>query len=397
MSVRAIRTAWSSVLAPVAALSFAVAASGASAEAGRWEIQPSPDPAGATSASLSAVSCAVDGSCMAVGRYSPNGSSEYSLAERGDGIAWTIVSTPNPAGTNDVLSGVSCPEPRSCRAVGVSVSSSRVHALAEAWNGRKWVLQSTPSPAPGSFASLNSISCTAPDSCTAVGGFTKATENAQEEPLAEHWDGTNWAIQPTPNPEAENGSALRGVSCTAPDACTAGGNYDYFDIDQKIFAMRWNGAKWMMETQRNPGGEHQNAENAVSCTSSSACTSVGSWLNLELETRPLAEGWNGAGWIRQSPSHPHGAKSTALDGVSCLSSASCATVGDWSASTQGNPTLTLAEQWNGASWKLASTPNPTGAQFSTLSGVDCPAATCVAVGDSYNGSVTQTLVERSLP
>jgi hypothetical protein len=391
------RAAWRSVLAPMAALAFCTAATGASAEPGRWEIQPSANPPGAASASLSAVSCVADGSCMAVGTYSPDGLSEYTLAERWDGIAWTIVSTPNPVGTQDVLSGVSCPAPGSCSAVGVSVSSSSVRTLAEAWNGRKWVVRSTPSPAPGSFSSLNSISCTAPDSCTAVGGFTKAAETAQEEPLAEHWDGTKWAIQPTPDPEAENGSSLRGISCTAPDACTAGGNYDYFDIDQKIFAFRWNGTAWVIETQHNPGGENQNADNSVSCSSSSACTSVGSWLNLELETRPLAESWNGASWTRQFPPHPRGAKSAPLDGVSCLSSSACAAVGSWSASSRGNPTLTLAEQWNGASWKIGATPNPTGAQFSTLSAVDCPAGPCVAVGNSSNGSVTQTLVERSLP
>src|SRR5437763_8721235 len=65
-----------------------------------WEIQPSPNPPGAVSASLAGVACAADGTCMPVGSYSPGGSSHLTLAERWDGIAWSVVSTPNPSGAS---------------------------------------------------------------------------------------------------------------------------------------------------------------------------------------------------------------------------------------------------------------------------------------------------------
>jgi hypothetical protein len=389
------RLALKGSMAPVAALALAAAA--APPATAQWTIQPSPDPEGASSASLSAVSCAADGSCMAVGTYSPNGTSQYTLAERWDGSSWTIVNTPNPPGGAGILYGVSCPAPGSCIAVGLSVSGAHVHALAETWNGRKWVIRSTPAPAPGSIVSLHSVSCTSPDSCTAVGGFTKARESAEEQPLAESWNGTRWTIEPTPNPEAENGSSLKAVSCSASDACTAAGDYDYFDVDQKIFAMRFDGTTWTMQRQPNPGGEHLNADTSISCSEPSACISVGSWLTVELEPRPLAESWNGVKWVRQATPHPKHAVSAALEGVSCLSGSHCTAVGGWSANAQGNPDFTLAEQWNGESWKVQETPNPSGAQHSTLVGIDCSAGPCVAVGNSSNGSVTQTLVERYSP
>jgi hypothetical protein len=41
--------------------------------------------------------------------------------------------------------------------------------------------------------------------------------------LAEVWDGSRWAIQPTPNPVGAGASVLLGVSCTSPGACTAVG------------------------------------------------------------------------------------------------------------------------------------------------------------------------------
>src|SRR5207247_7771343 len=52
--------------------------------------------------------------------------------------------------------------------------------------------------------------------------------------------------------------------------------------------------------------------------------------------------------------------------------------------------VTLAERWNGRTWAVQSTPNPRGAQSSSLSGVSCPSSTlCVAVG-SYTRSEEHT-------
>jgi hypothetical protein len=43
--------------------------------------------------------------------------------------------------------------------------------------------------------------------------------------------------------------------------------------------------------------------------------------------------------------------------------------------------VTLAERWNGTSWKTQTTPNPAGAGYSQLNGVSCTSASaCTAVG-----------------
>lgn len=66
-----------------------------------------------------------------------------------------------------------------------------------------------------------------------------------------------------------------------------------------------------------------------------------------------------------------------LPGVSCGSAS--AAVGHSTTST--GRTVTLAEWWNGTSWAIQTTPNPTGALGSELSAVSCSSASaCIAVG-----------------
>jgi hypothetical protein len=88
----------------------------------QWSVEPSSNPAGATSSTLHGVSCISSSFCTAVGYgYDPT---EQALAERWNGTSWTA--EPNPAG-DSTLYGVSCTSSSSCTAVG----SSGEQALAE--------------------------------------------------------------------------------------------------------------------------------------------------------------------------------------------------------------------------------------------------------------------------
>jgi len=44
--------------------------------------------------------------------------------------------------------------------------------------------------------------------------------------LAEHWNGSTWAIQATPNPAGAAVSMLSGISCVSSTTCTAVGSSD---------------------------------------------------------------------------------------------------------------------------------------------------------------------------
>ena len=101
-----------------------------------------------------------------------------------------------------------------------------------------------------------------------------------------------------------------------------------------------------------------------------------------------------ATWSIQSTPAPSGATGSALSGVSCTTLTACIAVGDYI--NGSSVELTLAEQWRGTSWAILPTPTPTGATASALSGISCTtAAVRTAVGHYVNASgVKATLVER---
>jgi hypothetical protein len=383
----------------------AVPATGAVPTTGRpsgWSLVAIPSPPGASMSNLQAVSCASFEACMAVGSYALNGTTS-ALAERWNGQAWTIVPVPSPKGASTtILYGVSCARVSVCEAVGQAITTGPTsvseRSVAAVWDGTAWKLQKVQAPAgPGTFAGLASVSCTGPAWCEAVGGFVGPNPNAQEQPLAEHWDGTAWTVQAAPNPHAENGSSLEGLSCPADNSCMAGGNFAYADVAQSIFAFHWDGGAWMQQAQPNPRGNLDNGESAVACPLRSWCTAVGFWSGLNGDSLPLTEVWAGQSWLRVPAPRPPGATTTLLAGVSCVTTTGCISVGSWSASAYDNPELTLAEQWDGTRWRVQATPNPSGGKISGLNGVSCASpnggVACVAVGSNWDGTSTQVMAE----
>ncbi|MGO9973861.1 MAG: hypothetical protein ACLP01_13860 [Solirubrobacteraceae bacterium] len=105
---------------------------------------------------------------------------------------------------------------------------------------------------------------------------------------------------------------------------------------------------------------------------------------------------NTARWSIQPAPSPSGAQGISLMGVSCSSPAACIAVGYYQPAGTEQLTLTLAERWDGSSWSILPTPNPS-ALYSALDGVSCISATnCVAVGKACSDSCIgwETLVER---
>lgn len=187
--------------------------------------------------------------------------------------------------------------------------------------------------------------------------------------------------------------AANGMSCTASTACTSVGSYrDITAAAAGAFAERWNGTSWAVQTTPSPTGASESRLQAVSCASSTACTAVGSYVERSGVTRTLAESWNGTTWSLQTSADPAGARSSVLNGVACASTSACTAVGSYVDSS--GVTRTLAESWNGTTWSLLS-PNAPG-RSSRFLGVACPEAEgCVAVGDYVEASgTTKSLVER---
>jgi hypothetical protein len=362
-----------------------------------WAIQPTPNVPGATDSFLEGVSCTSASACTAVGRYTIVAGTVVTLAERWDGTSWTIQPTPNPAGaTFSELLGVSCASASACTAVGLYINSAgTVVTLAERLSGLVWAIQATPKPAGATGSELLGVSCTSTfltKACTAVGAYTNSAGTTVT--LAERWNGTSWVIQPTPAPAGATLSVLGAVSCTSASACEAAGAYITSAGTTVMLAERWDGTSWVIQPTPAPAGATSSALYAVSCTSASACTAVGGYVNSGGDVVTLAERWDGTSWAIQSTPNPAGADSSSLEGVSCTSPSACTAVGHYVNSA--GTTVTLAEAWDGTSWTIQPTPNPAGATFSGLFGVSCTSASaCTAVGHYINSArALATLAER---
>ena len=131
----------------------------------------------------------------------------------------------------------------------------------------------------------------------------------------------------------------------------------------------------------------------MSCRSATTCIATGSSGNADTEGT-LAERWNGRKWAVQPTPNPAGSEGSELAAVYCPSATACTAAGDYD--NRSGTDVTLGERWNGTKWALQSTPNPSDAEASLLTGVSCSSATaCTAAGPSIKRSGAEpTLAER---
>lgn len=369
-------------------------AAGVALAAPVWAIQPTPTPSPDQAYLRGGVSCTAPDACTSVGYFS-NGEKFVTLAERWNGTRWSVQPTPNPTGaTRSELAGVSCPSATVCVAVGdYANAASDVFAFSERWSGSAWVVKPVPKPSGAAASELHGVSCTSASACLGVGSYLNSSNKWVT--FAARWNGTTWSLLPTPNPTGARASSLRDVSCVSATACTAVG---YFVNSSGTFlplVERWNGSAWALQSAPTRSGATESALNGVSCPSPTACTAVGYFKNASNVYLPLAARWNGTSWTVQSTPAPTGAPTTVLQSVSCASLTACTAVGSYVAST--GQERTLAEHWNGTSWVRQATPNPSGAAFSVLNGVSCVVSTlCTATGAWQNNTsgVIRPLAER---
>ena len=318
----------------------------------------------------------------------------YGGAASAAGLKWVIQPTPDPS-MNSALVAVSCASATSCTAVGQYLNTAgRTFTLAEHWNGSSWTVQDTPNPAGSSDRILAAVSCASPASCTAAGSYTSSS--GESRTLAEHWNGHTWAIQATVRPPGAAAAFLGGVSCTSAASCTAVGDYDTSAGITLTLAERWNGRSWAIQPTPSRPGSTATFLSGVSCVSAASCAAAGQYADSSGNSQTLAEHWNGRAWAVQRTPAPSGpADNHFLDAISCVSAASCTASGSSFSSSSGHE-VPLAEHWNGRSWAIQPTPSPSGSPDTFLSGISCAsAASCTASGQytSSSGREMFTLAE----
>lgn len=312
-----------------------------------WSIEASPNPVGRMSSALHGISCISQNACTAVGASYDGSNGSETLVEFWNGSTWSIQTSPNVSGAlmND-LAGVSCTSATSCLAVGnadQSFGDNASQQLIESWDGTSWSIQ--PAPAVGSNAVLSAVSCTSVNACTLVGSYGgRDNVIGLDSPLAETLIGTTWTSQQIPLPPGGQYGYLNSISCTAPSACHAVGSYNGgTGTHFKPLAESWDGSAWMNQAlplwpdQAMPDSTSNDYLFGISCISATACTAVGFGTTL------AAESLSAGTWSTESPPSPPEAQSGRLQAVSCASAPSCIAVGYVTLAGGSQTTLPPAE------------------------------------------------------
>jgi len=213
------------------------------------------------------------------------------------------------------------------------------------------------------FDFLNGVSCASAANCTAVGDYYR-TASGPQLTLIERWDGTAWRVEPSPS--IGRGSTLDSVSCPSAISCTAVGS----------LILGRDGVSWKVERKSSPFI-------SVSCAAPSSCMAVG----VTAGGTPESGYFDGTKWkLEPMPRPRHPAQRITLAGVSCSELSFCLAVGDYSygVGAMQSPKArdkTLAEQWNGSSWRVIGSVDV--ASWNQLSAVSCTSPrACTAVGSS---------------
>ena len=351
-----------------------------------WTIVPSANANRSALNSLARVSCVTASDCWAVGSVGAGSFNSTTLAEHWNGSSWSIVQTPNPStSTLNTLSGVDCVSSLDCWATGSgSGTNTTDDTLAEHWNGTAWTIVNTPNPS--SVSILGGVDRTSSSDCWTVG-------HAGGQTLAEHWNGTVWLVVNTPDTGPSQENELGTVSCVNSSDCWAVGDGAVGGTEQTL-AEQWNGTAWSIVATADSSQSEQKALSSVTCVVSSDCWAVGfadSGGGGVQQT--LAEQWNGTSWSIIPTADPSPTQNNYLADVSCVRSDDCWAVGAYfDAGAVGHA---LSEHWDGTAWSVVTTAS---SSFQTiLGGVVCPSiSTCWAVGSasSGGGGTSQTSTER---
>ena len=332
----------------------------------KWQLFPVPEPGGSgddADNTLNSVRCLAARDCWAVGYY-VKGGADLDQALHWNGAKWSKVPTPAPGGilSNDVneLNDVMCTSPANCWAVGYFGSQDTSANQALHWNGTKWSLVSTPDPA-GTEAddvnTLGSVRCTSKSACLAVGDSGVQGTSALTLNEALRWNGKKWLAQATPDPGGTTTDVgendLTGLACSSSASCWAAGSDGSLTTATTLNEiLHWNGRKWSTVTVLDPDGTNPGADNVLysdTCLSASDCWAVGSYGSGSVYSNQ-AMNWNGHKWsyvITPDPGATAQRGANVLTAARCITAANCWAVGLRKA---GKRLVDQILHWNGKKW-----------------------------------------------
>lgn len=296
--------------------------------------------------------------------------------------AWTIMDSPNPSASGNQLYGISVLSETDAWAVGIYLNQSvnAFQTLAMHWDGARWTITPTPNPFPGSDH-LKKVAAVAPNDVWAIGGHGVA--------YSLHWDGVSWKTVPMPNPGVIN--YIDDIAVVSANDIWAVGSLDEGGASRiHTLIEHWDGTSWTRVPSPNvlmsSGSAYPSRLNSLDVISANDIWAVGEYI-VGNQFLTLIEHWDGTSWsIIPSPNGAAG--DGRLWGVKAVSSNDVWAVGEY-ASPAGSNTYgkSLILHWDGVSWEVVPSPQPSPWNASPLySVVAFSANDAWAVGSWANAS-----------
>lgn len=263
--------------------------------------------------------------------------------------SWQNVNSPNVSGAtpinNELLSVVAVSE-NNAWAVGWSQDPTGPpyvkHTLIQHFNGNSWIIVPSANPTNDTVSVLYSVSAVSANDVWAVGSSHNGTLPSRT--LIQHWDGTQWSIVPSPNPDSQL-NELRGVVAISASNVWAvgyrGGTRNETPLETLI--LHWDGASWSQVASPNVSGG-ANELSGITAISSNDMWAVGSAGGA-----PLAMHWNGNAWNIFPMRVTSGLSSERLTAVAGSSSNDVWAVGQGKGFFT-NRTSARIWHWDGARW-----------------------------------------------
>ncbi len=298
-----------------------------------------------------------------------------------EAASWSVVPSPNPGVSGNVLNSVAVVASTNVWAVGdITVGNGASQTLTEHWNGMTWSV--VPSPSPSAFSNvLSGVTAVSANDIWVVGSFANAHDIPQT--LTEHWNGTTWSVVPSPNAGTSTTNVLNAVQADSANDVWAVGQFSAASGFRQTLTEHWNGKKWSVVSSPNVG-THDNILHGVTTVSAHDVWAVGDFLDSNSNAHTLIEHWNGTTWsVVPSPSPV----ASTLNDVKAVSANDVWAVGG------AAPSQTLTEHWNGTKWSVVPSLSP-GTNDNALAGVAIISAHNIwAVGFALNNGLAQTLIE----
>ncbi|MGN6793345.1 MAG: hypothetical protein ACTHJW_13265 [Streptosporangiaceae bacterium] len=322
-----------------------------------WRAVPCPSPgspAEPTRSSLAAVAIDAPDDAWAVGQWSPieHVPPSYPLIEHWNGTTWTVVPAPNSGGhvTALYLTAVAAISPTAAWAIGEGVADGDSVPVFMGWNGTRW--RYLPSPfgdAPGGPLAGGLAAISARDIWLVGEGGGRASK--YQTPL-EHWNGSKWTIVPAPMAYQDQrpNIGLDAVGGSSSGNAWAVGWYQTGPSGRKRSTLieHWDGTRWQLQPSPNgpPGDRGEHRVIAIAALSSTSALAVGRY-----GARPLTERWNGVRWTNVPNKLLPGVKYVYLNSVAAVDPRFAWAIGE---GTHGS----IIEKWDGTSWHQLPSPKP---------------------------------------